>query len=116
MLDRMQLGAVARKHHLQLRGPEGELRYEECFTRDGFDGPYTILYHLHRPHTHRVMAAAHGWAAPVAAGARALAKRHYRTGELGPAGGPQIDSRVPLLFNDDLIAGEIGRASCRERV
>lgn len=105
MLDRMQLGAVARKHHLQLRGPEGELRYEECFTRDGFDGPYTILYHLHRPHTHRVMAAAHGWAAPVAAGVRALAKRHYRTGELGPAGGPQIDGRVPLLFNDDLIAG-----------
>jgi len=46
MLDRMCVGDVARKHHIQLRGPGGELRYEECFTRDGFEGPYTILYHL----------------------------------------------------------------------
>ena len=29
----------------------GELRYEECLTRDGFDGPYTILYHV-RPAAH----------------------------------------------------------------
>ena len=105
MLDRMQLGEVPRKHHIQLRGPGGELRYEECFTRDGFDGPYTILYHLRRPHTHRVSRPAHGWTAPAAAAARALAKRHYRTGELAGRVGPQIDARVPLLFNDDLIAG-----------
>jgi homogentisate 1,2-dioxygenase len=105
MLDRMQLGEVARKHHIQLRGADGALRFEECFTRDGFDGPYTILYHLRRPHTHRVANAAHGWAAPAASGQRALAKRHYKTGELARHGGPQIDARVPLLFNDDLIAG-----------
>lgn len=105
MLDRMQLGDVARKHHLQLRGPDGALRFEECFTRDGFDGPYTILYHLRRPHTHRVAAAAHGWAGPVAAADRALAKRHYKTGDLASHSGPQIDARVPLLFNDDVIAG-----------
>lgn len=113
MLDRMQLGDVARKHHIQLRGPDGALRFEECFTRDGFDGPYTILYHLRRPHTHRIAQAQHGWAAPVAAADRALAKRHYRTGELAsrtgpPAGaqpGAQINARVPLLFNDDVIAG-----------
>ena len=63
MLDRMQLGDVAKKHHTQLRGPGEELRHEECFTRDGFDGPYTILYHLRRPHTQRLAAAEHGWAA-----------------------------------------------------
>ena len=105
MLDRMQLGEVPRKHHIQLRGADGELRYEECFTRDGFDGPYTILYHVRRPHTHRIIAPGHGWTAPVAAADRALAKRHYRTGELAGRGGPQIDARVALLFNDDLIAG-----------
>jgi homogentisate 1,2-dioxygenase len=107
MLDRMQLGDVPRKHHIQLRGPGGELRYEECFTRDGFDGPYTILYHQRRPHTHRIATPAHGWPAPAAApGDRPLAKRHYRTGELATDdAGPQIDARVPLLFNDDLIAG-----------
>lgn len=105
MLDRMQLGEVPRKHHIQLRGPDGELRFEECFTRDGFDGPYTILYHLRRPHTHRVSRPGHGWAAPVAAADRPLAKRHYRTGELSGRAGPQIDARVALLFNDDVIAG-----------
>jgi homogentisate 1,2-dioxygenase len=105
MLDRMQVGDVARKHHIQLRGPDGALRFEECFTRDGFDGPYTILYHLRRPHTHRVAKAQHGWAAPVATGDRALAKRHYLTGTLGSHTGPQIDARVPLLWNDDVIAG-----------
>jgi homogentisate 1,2-dioxygenase len=125
MLDRMQLGEVARKHHIQLRGGDGALRYEECFTRDGFDGPYSILYHLQRPHSHRVVAPTHGWTAPQPAAGRALAKRHYRTGELAhptralPGGGPsglapaqaqaghqaQIDGRVALLFSDDLIAG-----------
>ena len=108
MLDRMQLGDVAKKHHIQLRGAGGELRYEECFTRDGFDGPYTILYHLRRPHTHRVMAPAHGWAGPEAAPERQLAKRHYKTFELarkgGPQPAPQIDARVPLVFNADLTA------------
>jgi homogentisate 1,2-dioxygenase len=111
MIDRMQLGEVARKHHTQLRGPGGELRHEECFTRDGFDGPYSILYHLRRPHAHRLAPTTHGWAAPLAAPAelagRPLAKRHYRSTELARPGGPQLDARVPLLFNKDLIAGVV---------
>jgi len=86
MLDRMQVGDVAAKHHIQLRGPGGELRYEECFTRDGFDGPYSIMYHERRPHVHRVTTAKHGWAKPVATPERALAKRHYKSFELGGAG------------------------------
>ena len=67
MLDRMAAGALPGKHHVQLR-QDGELRHEECFTRDGFDGPYTILYHLRRPHTHRLAPAAHGWSVPVPVG------------------------------------------------
>jgi homogentisate 1,2-dioxygenase len=47
----------------------------------------------------------HGWARPIAAGDRALAKRHYRSGELAKHTGPQVDCRVPLMFNDDIIAG-----------
>jgi homogentisate 1,2-dioxygenase len=107
MLDRMHVGEVAKKHHIQLRGPGGELRFEECFTRDGFDGPYTILYHLRRPHLHRLAPAHHGWHAPVAAPERALAKRHYKSFELVSEHGPQIDARIPLVFNDDLIAGVV---------
>src|SRR5262245_35293909 len=105
MLDRMQVGEVARKHHVQLRGSDGELRFEECFTRDGFDGPYTIMYHLRRPHTQRVAQTGHGWGAPVAVANRPLAKRHYKTGELAKQGGPQVDARIPLVFNADVTCG-----------
>ena len=105
MLDRMVVGEVPAKHHIQLRGPGGELRYEECFTRDGFDGPYTILYHAHRPQTQTLAEARHGWAPPVAAAAQPLAKRHYVTDRLDGRGGAQLDARVALLFNEDVISG-----------
>ena len=45
MLDRIVQGAVPRKHHLAFRDAEGRLLYEEAYTRAGFDGPYTLLYH-----------------------------------------------------------------------
>ncbi len=108
MLDRIVAGDVPRKHHIALRGAGGELRHEECFTRDGFDGPYTILYHLDRPHTHQPIAAEHGWqpAVPVAE-ARPLAKRHYLTQSLPRRGGSQLDGRVALLCNDDLTLGVV---------
>ena len=60
----MLIGAAGRSPPSTTRRcatPAGELRYEECLTRDGFDGPYTILYHA-RP-------AAHG-SASATAGAR----------------------------------------------
>jgi homogentisate 1,2-dioxygenase len=107
MIDRMALGSIPAKPHTQLR-EGGELRFEECFTRDGFDGPFTIMYHLRRPHTHRLAAAAHGWLPPVAAGdERVLAKRHYRAGTIDRSPGPQLDRRTALLFNDDLTAGVV---------
>lgn len=104
MLDRMQVGEVAAKHHVALRDAEGNLRWEECLTRDGFEGPYTIAYHERRPHEQRLKPAAHGWAAPAPApGERPLAKRHYRSQQLARKGGPTVDARVPLLFNADVV-------------
>jgi homogentisate 1,2-dioxygenase len=47
----MQLGAVPPKPHIAFRGPEGKLRYEECLTRRGFDGEFSILYHENHPTT-----------------------------------------------------------------
>ena len=106
MLDRVVAGEIPRKHHIALRGAHGELRFEECFTRDGFDGPYTILYHLRRPHLHEPAEAKHGWAAPEATRSDlALAKRHYVTPRLPPRTGAQVDVRVPMLFNADLTIG-----------
>jgi homogentisate 1,2-dioxygenase len=105
MLDRMVTGEVPAKHHLQLRGADGALRFEECFTRDGFDGPFTILYHLERPHLHQPSISAHGWTAPTLDDARPMAKRHYRSGEVVRRGGAPVDAFVPLLHSTDLVCG-----------
>jgi homogentisate 1,2-dioxygenase len=102
-MQRHRAGTVARKHHVALR--EGTaLRHEECLTRDGFDGPYTILYHQHRPHAQRAVDDARGWTLPEAAGEpRALRKRHYQSQRLPPSALPPRLARVPLLFNRDVV-------------
>ena len=105
MLDRMIQGEVPPKHHVALRGPGGVLRHEQAFTRAGFDGAYTLSYHLHRPHATHSAEARHGWPAPVAAGPRRLARRLYRTPAVRAPSGPAVDARVPLLWNDDLSVG-----------
>jgi len=51
VIDRMQLGEVPPKPHIAFRGPGGKLRYEECLTRRGFDGEFSILYHENPPMT-----------------------------------------------------------------
>ncbi len=104
MLDRIIAGEVPAKHHVALRGPDGALRHEQAFTRAGFDGAYTLSYHLGRPHATRAIEARHGWAPPLPLGPRRLARRHYRTGALSAAG-PAVDARLPLLWNDDLQLG-----------
>jgi homogentisate 1,2-dioxygenase len=105
MIDRRAAGRLPPKPHTVFRDPAGALLHEECLTRDGFEGPYTILYHRHRPHTAVHAAVAHGWQLPVAAPPRPLAKRHYRSADAARArpGGPPCDARVPLLFNDDVV-------------
>ena len=102
MIDRMARGELPGKHHLAFRDGSGALLHEECWTRQGFDGPYTILYHRHRPHVQRAAEVRHGFPLPQAAPPRPLARRHYRTLDLRPGGGPAVDARTPLLFNEDV--------------
>ena len=112
MLARVVCGEVPRKHHIAFRDAEGRLRHEECFTRAGFDGPYTIAYHVNRPHAQHVAETRHGWKVPAAVAPRPMAKRHYRTQDLESMGGAPVDARVPLLFNQDVAIAMVtpGRA------
>jgi homogentisate 1,2-dioxygenase len=107
MLDRIVQGSVPRKHHLAFRGADGKLLHEEAFTREGFEGPYTLLYHQGRPHASRAVETRHGSGLPVAAPPGPLARRHYRTQELPARRGPAVDARVPLLFNADVVIGMV---------
>lgn len=104
MIERMAVGDLPRKHHVQLRSAEGALRFEECLTQDGFEGPYTICYHAHRPHEQLPKAVAHGWTIPAKAPG-ALHKRHYTTQTLPRGGGPSLDGRLPLVTNADVTMG-----------
>jgi homogentisate 1,2-dioxygenase len=103
MIERRAAGTLPPKHHLALRGPDGALRHEHCLTRDGFEGPYTISYHLHRPHTWRRIELRHGYGPPEAEPVDGLARRHYRSQDLPTGTGPACDGRMPLLFNEDLV-------------
>jgi homogentisate 1,2-dioxygenase len=104
-MERVVFGEVPEKHHITFRGPEGSLRWEECFTRDGFDGAYSILYHQHRPHEQRHVTASHGWAPPEGVPGPLL-RRHFRSGGL-PRGGAPVDAHQPLMFNPDVGIGMV---------
>lgn len=103
MIERRCEGRVPPKHHIAFRQADGHLAYEECLTRNGFDGPYTIAYHQHKPHTQLPADVGHGWPAPVAIAPGALAKRHYQTQIMRASPGAPVDTRVPLLFNTDVV-------------
>ena len=103
MIERLHRGELPAKHHIVFRSADGQLRHEECLTRVGFDGPYTLAYHVNRPQSQRIAPATHGWGLPVAVPPQPLARRHYRTGGLDAVGGPPIDARQPLLFNRDVV-------------
>ena len=104
MIDRHAVGELPAKHHIALRGPDGALRFEQCLTREGFDGPYTILYHQGKPHTAQVEGPVEGWTLPVAApgGKSVLRRRHYLSQDLR-ATGPASRARTPMLFNADVV-------------
>jgi homogentisate 1,2-dioxygenase len=107
MLARLSHGSVPAKPHTVFKSPAGALLYEECLTRRGFDGPFSILYLERRPHEARPSAAAARFPTPRAApdGAPPLLRRHYRCLGLRAGGGAPLEVRTPLLFNDDVVLG-----------
>lgn len=104
MLERRRVGEVPPKPHLRVHGTSGDLIYEECLTRAGFDGAFSMLYHLSRPHEAQPMQLHRGLAPVETVPPRALLRRHYRCLELG-AGGTCALGRMPLLVNRDVTIG-----------
>ena len=105
MLERMQCGQVPDKHHIAMQSPQGQLRWEECLTRQGFDGPYTILYREHEPHLQNPARVGEGWDSPAAASRTTppLLRRHFQAAQLPAHSGGPIESRTPLLHNEDVV-------------
>lgn len=101
MIHRLQLGQVPPKPHTVFE-PEGQLAFEHCFTRQGFDGSYSMLYHRRPPHWIEIQEerGLHpGVAAPEAIG-KPL-RRHFQTGQVAVSGSAFLERQL-LLVNPDL--------------
>jgi homogentisate 1,2-dioxygenase len=110
MLDRVTEGEVAKKHHVALRAADGSFRHEECLTREGFDGPYSILYHLNRPHA-LTQTRTESRAVPASSARSGLRRRHYRTARMGASGTDAV-----ALLTSPSIAITVGRPSGEDAV
>ena len=110
MITYRSQGRLPDKPHTVFRGDEGGLLHEQCFTRKGFDGPFSILYHRNPPQN-----LANGtpvgrlWPdrKEIEGGSReALRRRHLPTFAL-ESRATATTGRVPLLFNADLTIGVV---------
>ncbi|MCG6964819.1 MAG: homogentisate 1,2-dioxygenase, partial [Acidobacteria bacterium] len=101
MIHRLVRGMVPDNPHTVFK-PAGELAFEHCFTRRGFDGAYTILYHHRPPHwveTEEDLGRHPGWAEPEWDGP--LRRRHFVSSRATEGSTPFLGRRL-LLGNADV--------------
>lgn len=98
-----RLGSIPPKRHTQFRKPDGTLYYEQLFGTIGFDGMSSLLYHHHRPT--QVMSVAD----PVDVTPEVSEAVHIKSRKLVTfdveAADDYLESRVPLMFNNDINIG-----------
>lgn len=105
MLHRHALGQFPAKPHTVLR-ENGKLLMEQMITREGFQGPFSILYYR-TPPTDEVEVAEYsvpGFCPFTLAEDQRLLRRHLRTQNLTPAG-DFLTGRRTLLVSDGLDLG-----------
>lgn len=94
------LGKIPRKRHTVFRKEDGGLYHEELKGNKGFDGPSSLLYHIHRPtcvKSSKLIRQEVLEKDPDPS----LRMRHLRTGQTSEGGSSTMD-RIPLLFNNDV--------------
>jgi len=96
MIHRVQRGQVPRKPHTVFE-PDGKLAFEHCFTRQGFEGTFSILYN--RTPLHYVESERDAGPHPGAASCSwdgALRRRHFLSGDIEAGGTPFMSRRVVM--------------------
>ena len=104
-----KLGQIPRKHHIWFHrngaAPsyknEG-IAYEHVITTQGFDETYSIMYHLRPPTRVRNVELIKHWE-PKKVTDSPLRHHHLKTADI-PRRGDLYTSRIPMLFNQDMIA------------
>ncbi len=105
MIRYLQFGQLPSMHHI-VHHSGGGLLNEYCFTREGFEEPYSILY-LHHPPTGENENQPYADPTWPEAGKRKkplLQRRHFKSGQF-IANKNFISGRVLLAFNDNLSYG-----------
>lgn len=95
-------GRLPHKRHIQFRRPDGGLYAEELFSTKGFESVYSLLYHL-RPPTATLDVRSWERPAVVFSANEPLRNRHFKTPQLAQPGLDAIESRTPLLGNEDIV-------------
>ncbi len=105
MLRYLKFGNVAPMHHTA-HYQDDRLLNEYCFTREGFEEPYSILYLVHPPtdESEQEVYREAAWGILQKRELEVLQRRHFRTGGMNPQG-HFISGRTLLAFNDDLTYG-----------
>jgi homogentisate 1,2-dioxygenase len=96
-------GSIPPQRHTQLRGPDGELRFEELMGEEGFSSDSALLYHRYLP---SALVDARPWTLSDQATTpnEPLLPRHLKLHELfaGGAGVDAVTGRRLVLGNDDV--------------
>jgi len=94
-------GSLPPKRHTQFRRPDGALYAEELISTKGFESVYSLAYHLHAP---TATLDVQPWQRPLVRFLPndPIKNRHWFTGRSAQRG-DAIESRVPLVGNDDII-------------
>ena len=101
MIHRLRYGQIPDKPHTVFE-VDGKLTFEHCFTRQGFDSVYTIMWHRRPPHWvegEEDLGPHPGWAEATWQGA--LRRCHYLSGA-NPEGGTPFLGRRLLMANPDV--------------
>lgn len=96
-----KLGDIPKKRHTVFKSPEGDFYYEELFGTIGFDGMSSLLYHTQRPTQVKGVLRSYS-VAPVAAVEHNMKSLSLKGFDI-PAIEDYLESRVPVLFNNDCI-------------
>ena len=95
-----KLGTIPHKRHTQFRKPDGGLYSEQLFSTEGFSNDSSLLYHVHPP-TQIIKTEQPVNVAPQIAEEKMLSHRSFEGFAVRPVA-DYLDSRVPVLVNNDL--------------
>ena len=93
------LGDIPKKRHTTFKSRDGNYHYEELFGTIGFTGTSSLLYHLHRPTQVKKILNTVDLRPEIAVGNNI--KSRLLKGFNVPKGGDFLDSRHPILINND---------------